>query len=193
MPTRLSALLLAVALAVSQAPAVAAGGDVLALMKLLGASRSGTARFVETKYIAVLDAPIRQSGTLAYSPGYLEKVTLLPRRERMVISGNSLSIETVSAKKTRRLRLSRYPVLWGFVEGMRATLTGYVDTLERFYKIELRGSTSDWELMLFPRQKKMRGVVHLVSIRGREGRISTIEMVETSGDRTVTHVTEDPS
>ena len=188
-----SALLIAAALNVWYSPAFAADWDVQALMSELATRNSGTARFVEKKYIAVLDAPIEQSGTLAYSPGHLEKVTLLPRRERMAIDGDSLIIETGTGKKTRHLRLQRYPVLWGFVEGMRATLTGDLGTLQRFYDIELHGSRGDWELVLVPGQRQMRAVVRLVSIRGGGGRIKIIEMVETGGDRSVTYVTEDAS
>lgn len=192
-PTKLSALLFAVTLAVWQTPTIAAGWDVQALMKVLGASRSGTARFVEKKYLAVLDTPIEQSGTLAYSPGHLEKVTLSPRRERMLISGDALTIESASGKRTRHLRLSHYPVLWGFVEGMRATLTGDLSTLQRFYSVNLIGSASEWELVLIPRQENMRAVVRRISIRGGAGRINIVEMVETSGDRSVMQVTEDAS
>lgn len=188
-----SALLFTVILAVWQAPASAADWDVQALMKELGASSSGTARFVEKKYLAVLDTPIKQSGTLAYSPGHLERITLSPRRERMVINGDALTIEFGPGKKTRQLRLARYPVLWGLVEGMRATLTGDLSTLQRFYSTNLLGSASAWELVLIPRQQAMRTVVRLISIRGGGGHISTIELVETSGDRSVTIVTEDPS
>ena len=188
-----NALLFTVTLAVWQAPAVAADWDVQALMKELDASSSGTARFVEKKYLAVLDTPIIQSGTLAYSPGLLEKITLSPRRERMVIDGDTLTIESGTSKKTRHLRLTRYPVLWGFVEGMRATLTGDLSTLQRFYSTNLLGSASAWELVLIPRQQEMRTVVRLISIRGGAGRINTIELVETSGDRSVTLVTEDAS
>ena len=76
-PTRLSALLFAVSLAATPAATLAADWDVQALMKQLGATRAGTARFVETKYLAVLDTPIKQSGTLAYAPGHLEKTWAL--------------------------------------------------------------------------------------------------------------------
>jgi hypothetical protein len=186
-------LLFAACLATLQSLAVAAGWDLEALMKELAVSRSGTASFVETKFLAVLDAPIKQSGTLAYSPDHLEKVTLLPRRERVLIKGNALTIESGSGKKIRHVRLSRYPVLWGFVEGMRATLTGDLNTLKRFYDIELHGWTNDWELLLSPRQQKMHAVVSLIRIRGGAGLINVIELVESNGDRSVMHVTEDTS
>jgi hypothetical protein len=188
-----SAVLFAVALFIWQVPAFATDWDVQGLMNELGARSSGTARFVEKKYIAILDTPIEQSGTLAYAPGRLEKNTLSPRRERMTINGDSLTIESEPNKKSRRLRLSRYPALWGFVEGMRAALTGDLGTLQRFYEIDLHGSREDWELVLVPSQRQMRAVVRLVSIRGDGAHIRIIEMVETNGDRSVTRVTEDAS
>lgn len=190
---RLSALLVAITLSVWQLAAFAADWDVQALMNELGARSSGTARFSETRYVAILDTPIKQSGTLAYAPGRLEKTTLSPRLERMTINGDSLTIESGPNKKTRRLRLSRYPALWGFVEGMRATLTGDLGTLQDFYEIELYGSRDDWELVLVPSQRQMRAVIRLVSIRGDGAHIKIIEMVETTGDRSVTRVTEDAS
>jgi len=192
-PMKRRALLLVLSFAMSVLPAsvFAADWDVQTLMKELGASSFGSARFSEKKYIAILDSPIEQSGTLAYSPGHLEKITLIPRRERVTISGDWLTIERGKKKKKKRVRLSRYPILWGVVEGMRAALTGDLATLQKFYAIEMHGTRDDWELVLIPRHKKMRDVVRLVSIRGEQGRIRVIEMVETTGDRSVTHVVED--
>ena len=190
---RPSVLLFAITLAVWQLPVFAVDWSLQALMNELRTRNSGRAQFVEKKYVAILDAPIEQSGTLAYAPDHLEKITTSPRRERMTINGDSLTITTGRGKKERRLKLSRYPVLWGFVEGMRATLTGDLSTLQRFYEIELHGSPDDWELVLVPSQRQMRAVVRLVSVRGGGGRIRIIEMVETTGDRSVTYVTEDAS
>ncbi len=193
MPTKLSALLLAAALCFWRPQAFADDWHVQALMNELGSRDSGTAQFVEKKYFAVLDRPLELSGTLAYSPGYLEKLTLLPQRERTTISGDALTIETGAGKQTRRLSLPRYPALWGFVEGLRATLTGDLSTLQRFYEIELHGSRGDWELVLLPSQAQMRAVLRLVSVRGSGGRITSIEMVETNGDRSLMQITEGAS
>lgn len=188
---KLDAWLLVVALCIWRPLAFADEWHVQALMDELGARESGTAQFVEKKYFAVLDRPLQLSGTLAYSPGFLEKLTLLPQRERTTIRGDALTIETGPGKQTRRLRLPRYPVLWGFVEGLRATLTGDLSTLQRFYEIELHGSRGDWELVLVPAQPQMRAVLRLVSVRGSGGRITSIEMVETNGDRSLTQITEE--
>ena len=108
----------------------------------------------------------------------------------MTVVGDALTVEIGPARKKRQLRLHRYPALWGFIEGLRATLTGDLDVLRRFYEIELHGSADDWELVMVPTQSEMAAVVRLVSIRGGLGRITVIEVVQTSDDRSVMRITE---
>jgi hypothetical protein len=159
-------------------------------MDELARRSSGQADFSETRYLAVLDKPIEQSGTLAFAPGRLEKFTQRPHPERMTVVGDALTVEIGPERKKRQLRLHRYPALWGFIEGLRATLTGDLDVLRRFYEIELHGSADDWELVMVPTQSEMAAVVRLVSIRGGLGRITVIEVVQTSDDRSVMRITE---
>ena len=168
----------------------AAQWDLSVLMDELSRRSSAQASFTETRYLAVLDEPIEQSGTLAFSPGRLEKITLKPHSERMTVVGDELTLETGKERKTRRLKLRRYPALWGFIEGLRATLTGDLGALRRFYDVELHGSVEDWELVLVPNRPEMAAVVRLVSIRGGLGRISVIETVQESGDRSVMQIVE---
>lgn len=168
----------------------AAEWNLQTLMRDLGSRTTGQARFSEKKYLSVLDTPIEQSGTLAFAPGQLEKHTLQPNQERMIVDGGTLVIETGTNGKVRRLRLQSYPVVWGFVEGMRATLTGDLDTLQRFYEIELHGTREDWELVMVPSQRDMSVVVRLMSIRGESDRINVIEVVQVSGDRSVMRIDE---
>jgi hypothetical protein len=160
------------------------------LMGELGGRANGKAQFVEEKHLSVLDTPIELSGTLAFAPGWLEKHTLQPRPERMIVDGGTLIIETGPDRKSRRLRLQDYPAIWGLVEGMRATLTGDLETLRRFYDIELHGTREDWELLMVPSRGDVSAVVRLVSIRGGNGQIRIIEVVQANGDRSVMRVEE---
>lgn len=164
--------------------------NLKSLMQELGGRATGKARFSEKKHLSVLDAPIEVSGTLAFAPGRLEKHTLQPRPERMIVDGGTLIIETGADRKTRRLRLQDYPAIWGLVEGMRATLTGDLDTLRRFYDVELHGTPGDWELLMIPSRSEVSAVVRLVSIRGGNGQITIIEVVQANGDRSVMRVEE---
>ena len=82
------------ALTVLPAISHAAGWDIDQLMRGLAQTRASHARFVETKTIAMLDEPVESSGELFYSaPDRLEKRTLRPRRESMLVDGSALLIE----------------------------------------------------------------------------------------------------
>lgn len=178
------------AVLVGSGAAHAAQWNLDVLMDQLAQRSSGRASFHEIKYLDVLDEPIEQSGTLAFAPGRLEKFTQRPHPERMTVVGDALTIETGPERKQRRLRLHRYPALGGFIEGLRATLTGDLDVLRRFYEIELHGSAEDWELVMVPNKPEMAAVVRLLSIRGGLERITVIEVVQNSGDRSVMRITE---
>lgn len=189
-PDRAGLASLALTLLLWHVAAMAADWNLSTLMSQLASRSSGRASFSETKYFAVLDSPIEQTGTLAFAPGRLEKITRQPYQERLIVNGDALSIETGAGGGKRILSLQRYPPVWGFVEGIRATLTGDLDTLRRFYEIELHGTSDDWELVMIPLPPEMAAVLRMVSIRGSEGRIAIIEVVQKGGDRSVMRITE---
>ena len=162
------------------------------LMQGLSEVRQSRARFVEKKYLKVLKSPIELSGTLTYTrPGRLEKRTLKPKPEALVVDGDRLTIENPARKQRRVLKLQDYPALWGFVESIRATLAGDLKALERFYRVELEGAEARWQLYLVPRERSMNEVISLVRIDGKHARIDTIEIQEARGDRSVMKIREE--
>jgi outer membrane lipoprotein carrier protein LolA len=162
------------------------------LMRELGAVKRSQARFVERKYLKVLNAPLELRGTLTYSaPGKLEKRTLSPRPETLTVEGDRLTIESAARNERRTLRLQDYPVLWAFVESIRSTLSGDIAVLERFYRVELEGGPAQWRLYLVPRGQEMRAVISLIRIGGSRDRVDLIEVHEANGDRSVMKVYEE--
>jgi len=186
---------MAAALVGAALPAMAAEGDgtwgVAQLMRELGQVRRSQAHFTERKYLKVLKSPLQSSGTLTYTaPDKLEKRTLKPKAEALVIDGKTLTVETAEGKR-HTLKLQDYPVLWAFVESMRSTLGGDIATLERFYKVELEGTPARWQLFLAPRERSMSRVISQIRIGGAGSRIELIEVQEAKGDRSVMKVVED--
>ena len=161
-------------------------------MRELGAVKRSQARFVERKYLKVLNAPLELRGTLTYvAPDKLEKRTHSPKAETLTVEGDRLTIESAARNEHRTLRLQDYPVLWAFVESIRSTLSGDIQALERFYRIELEGGPVQWWLYLVPRDKEMRAVISLVRIGGTRDRVNRIEVHEANGDRSVMKVYEE--
>lgn len=183
-PTRrLTTLLTAAALALAPLP-VLAELTLGQLMQSLAQNKSGRATFVEKKYLALLDKPVESSGELYFTaPDRLEKRTLAPKPEAMVLDQGRLLIE--QGKRRYQLTLQDYPEIAAFVESIRGTLAGDRQALERVYRIELEGSTERWQLLLQPREARMSAVVSRIRIAGTRNDLQTIEILQADGDRSV--------
>ena len=156
------------------------------LMHSLGQVKSARASFVERKYLAVLDQPLELRGTLVYTaPGRLEKYTLGPRPETLLLDQDKLILENKARNQRRTLILQEHPVVWAFVESFRATLAGDLQTLNRFYRTQLEGNEEKWRLTLKPSEPKVQTVVSEIRIEGSRNRVRTIEVAETVGNRSV--------
>lgn len=172
-----------VALALMLIPAIshAAGWDIDQLMRGLAQARSGHASFVEKKFIAMLDQPVESSGELFYSaPDHLEKRTLKPKPETMLVDGGTLIIER--GRKKHRLQLQDYPELAAFLDSIRGTLAGDRQALERNYRLDLDGSAERWTLQLLPVDEKMQAVVQRIRISGVRDAVRSIEITQADGD-----------
>jgi len=166
--------------------------DVQRLMRELAQVKTANARFFERRHLAILTAPLESSGTLVYAaPDRLEKHTLRPRPESLVLERNELTVESKERNQRRTLVLQDYPVIWAFVESIRSTLAGDLPTLSRFYQVGLDGGERRWRLTLKPSEPRMQDVVSEIRISGDRSWINAIEMIETGGDRSVMTITRD--
>jgi len=162
------------------------------LMHSLAIVKKSKATFVERKYLSILKAPLEYSGTLTYNaPGHLEKYTLLPKSESMVLDQNTLVVQSGDPPQKRTLSLQDYPVLWAFVESFRSTLAGDIETLDRFYHVTLEGHPDQWLLILRPVDAKMKNMVSEIRINGSLEQINTIEIRESGGDYSVMSISKD--
>lgn len=159
-------------------------------MQRLAQIKSVRGEFVERKYLRILNAPIEFSGTLIYkAPGHLEKHTLLPKPQSLILVEDRLTIEDQTKKQRRTLKLQDYPVAWALVESIRSTLAGDLQALNRFYKVELEGSETEWRLLLKPSEPAIQSMVNQIRISGAHHSIRVIEIVEAEGDRSVMTIT----
>ncbi len=192
-----AALILALLPALQGARAEGAGGGAPAwglqqLMSGMAEIKSERRKFTERKYLAMLTAPLESSGVLIYkAPGHLEKHTLLPRDERMVLDQGIIVLESRSRHVRRTFMATQYPGVGVFVESMRATLAGDLNTLNHYYQATLEGRAGKWRLQLVPNDAAAREMVREIRIEGSGSRITGIEITEPNGDRTVMTVGED--
>jgi len=184
-------LCLSSAIARAEAGPSVSGWDLPQLMRSLGQVHASEGKFVERKYLSVLNKPLESSGTLLFhAPSHLEKHTLVPKVEDLVLDQGVLTIENKSRNIKRTLVLEEYPAVWAFVESIRSTLAGDLPTLERFYVIKLEGDAAGWRMQLLPRERQTREIVREIVIAGRENRVTSIEMSESNGDHSTMTVVE---
>ena len=195
-PARHAILALAIAAAALPAamaqPESKSNRDLTQLMQDLRQVKAARGKFVERRYLAILNAPLESSGTLVYvAPGRLEKHMLLPRQESLTLDGDTLLIENKETGQRRRVVLQEQPVVWAFVESIRATLAGDLQTLNRFYEVSLEGDASRWRLRLKPMEPRMREVASEIRVSGNGTWVGVIEILDAGGDRSVMTITRD--
>jgi outer membrane lipoprotein-sorting protein len=163
------------------------------LMDNLAQIRSSHATFIEKKSIAMLTAPIESSGELIYhAPDHLEKRTLKPKPEVMVLDKDSLLIEMGKQQNfpmkndTRyqryNLQLQDYPEIAVFIDSIRCTLSGDLNALKKNYQLSLIGNKQNWTLSLTPSDEEILAIVQRIDIAGADDLIRSIEISQTDGD-----------
>lgn len=171
----------------------AANADELTLstlMQMLAQNKDGKATFVEKKYIETLNRPVESSGELAFtSPDKLEKHTLKPKPESLILEGDKLTIEQPE-KHRLTVNLLDHPEVSAFVESIRSTLAGDISKLEAFYQIELTGSIDKWQLVLTPKQTRMSKVISSIQIGGSQTDVKTINFYQYDGDHSEMFITK---
>src|SRR5579859_3790268 len=83
-----------VMLAAAARGAHGADPDLDRVMSALAQRKHGHVTFVEKKFIALLDRPVESSGELLYeAPDRLEKRTLKPKPQTLVLDGGTVSMQ----------------------------------------------------------------------------------------------------
>ena len=156
--------------------------DLDQLMSDLATQKGGRAKFVEKRHVALLDKPVQASGEMVFTPpDRLEKRTLLPRPETLVLDRDTLSLERDKRKFT--ISLANRPEAQAFVESIRSTLSGNRRALEQDYALRLEGEAQRWVLTLVPSDPAIAGLLKRITVSGARNQVRHIEYLQADGDR----------
>jgi hypothetical protein len=165
-------------------PAAEGDGSLDALMSLLARRQHGHVQFVEQQFLSILDHPLESSGEMLYdAPDRLEKRTLAPRPETLVLAGGILTVDR--GKSHHVVDLHAYPQAQPFVESIRATLAGDRSALEKIFTLDLNGGLARWTLTLVPKDSKVKHSVAQVRIDGTQDQLLKVEIRQADGDRSL--------
>ncbi|OIQ89868.1 hypothetical protein GALL_282390 [mine drainage metagenome] len=181
--------LIAVACLALSVPARAAAWDLESLMHELATRKAGRARFVETKQLAMLYAPLESSGTLRFAaPDFLEIRTLKPKPQTVAVRGGQITIDADGT--SRQFSLADHPEAAALIDGIRATLNGDIAGLRRVYTTSFTGSRRLWTLKLVPRLAAARAQVSEIDISGSGASVLSIVIEQADGDRSLMTIHE---
>jgi hypothetical protein len=153
------------------------------LMAELARNPGGQAKFVEKRYLALLDKPVIATGEMFYTaPDRLEKRTYKPKPETMVLYKDTLSLER--DRRKMQIQLTQRPEVAAFVESIRSTLQGNRASLERNYTLQLSGSLNAWSLTLVPTDPRMVQLLQRITLSGVRQQVLGIDYLQADGDRT---------
>ena len=175
---------LLVGLCLATALAGAADWNLASLFASLARERPERAAFRETKFLALLDRPLESSGELVFTPpDRLEKRTLLPKPERVVVDRELVTLER--AGKRHSLSLRENPAIAVLVDGLRGTLAGDLSALTRTFSVALDGGPARWRIILRPLDPASATLVDRIEIAGGEAQVRTVEIFQSDGDRSL--------
>jgi len=190
--TAAAALVLLSAAPSAQPQTAAPDWSLPQLMAALHQVPASTARFVETRYLHLLNQAQRSSGRLIYiAPDRLQKATIEPIPARLTIAGDRLTIER-QGEQNRTISLQDSSQIGALVESIRATLAGDLPALTAHFTTALAGNANVWTLTLTPRDARLRELVTTIRISGERTAIREIETMEPDGDRTDMAIAPEP-
>ena len=142
--------------------------------------------FVETIYSSLLTEPLTARGVLRFvPPATLEKEVSAPYRERYLIEGDRITVESERKHLKKTISLEDYPALRSFVDAFRASLTGDAALLKQTYEARADGDRRKWWLSLRPYESDGKVMVDQILLSGSGGRLLTITIRSSDGDRSV--------
>lgn len=185
-------MLCGIALPMAAVVGAPATGTLDQLMSLLAQRQHGHVTFTEVHTSSILDRPLESSGEMFYdAPDRVEKRTLAPKPERMLLEKGQLTLER--RHKQFHVALADYPQAIPYIEAIRATLSGDRAALERWFRVDYSDSGTHWNLKLAPLDAKAAAEVSEVTIEGTLDEIATVTVQLVNGDRSVTTLREAPN
>ena len=156
--------------------------DINDLMRLMSENPGGKANFVETHKIAALKKPIQSTGYLIYTPpAHLERKTLTPKPESLVLDGDILRYESQAGIVS--LNVKSQSGVGCLVDSILNVLSGNKPRLEKDYTLSLSGTPQRWLLELKPIDQKLSEFISNISISGHGNTVMSFNYIQDDGDK----------
>jgi hypothetical protein len=141
--------------------------------------------FVEEKHIALLTKPLVNRGTVVFmAPGNLVRRIDVPKPSAVWLKSGELWIRDNTGE--RNLDVTKWGPANVLVNSFLYVLRGDVVSLKKHYRIDLGCEKDTWTMRLTPLSPDLAKILKYMVIVGRGADPETLEMLDGSGDRSLT-------
>lgn len=166
--------------------------DELTVDGLLAAFRKAPgieAHYVEMRQIALLSLPLESKGVIYFAPpGILARHQTSPASSFQIIEPDRVRFGSDSHSET--VELVDKPDVKAFIDSFVTLISGDIATLHKLYTVDFQAADplldDRWKLTLQPRLDPVSKVIALITLTGTGLVLSTMHIVETEGDETIT-------
>ena len=169
------------------------------LMQELSQVSYARLNFVETRQSMFLSTDMVIEGNIQYrAPDHIEKVTVSPMSEKIVVDGDTMLVEKLGIAKnhdvvmqTKHYSIESHPVLKATVGSIRYILAGNSEMLGEYYEMSISGQCENWTLELTPRTVEISDYTQKIILSGNESSILRYVTIQADGDESVMTLTYD--
>jgi hypothetical protein len=165
--------------------------DAAALLATFARMPGLEASYDEEKHLALLALPLRSKGRILFlPPGHLLREVTSPEPGTVLLTPDELVVrdrerqETIDLKRSDTVRL--------FTTSLVQVFAGDQAALAKAFTIEFRAdekTANGWTLLLVPKDARLQKITKHLLLRGLGEAVTTIEVHDPNGDRTVTQIT----
>lgn len=166
------------------APGVCPGG-IAGVLKPFANLVGVKVDFVEEKRIALLTKPLVNRGTVLFmAPNSLVRRVDSPSSSAIWLKAGELWVRDKTGE--RKLDVTRWGPANVLINSFLYVLRGDYISLGKHYQIDLTCDNAAWSMRLTPRQADLARIVRFMVINGRGADAESLELLDGSGDRSVT-------
>lgn len=182
--TKRYAWLTLVAIALATTCQASENGFLPELFSAIAAQSQNSVQYEERKHVSYLEQPLTSNGTLLYEPpDTIIRTQMYPDKTIFSVIGSEIAMQSGSRRKV--LNIDRVPMMQAFRQAMRGVLDGNLAMIADFASLTPKGTISEWEFELKPKNKALAKAVRNIIFRGQHGAITEIEINEANGDWSV--------
>lgn len=142
--------------------------------------------FVQTKYVKMLNDKVVSRGKMYYArESKLRWEYTSPYQYTFVLNGQKVSMK--NGQRNSTLDVKNNKMFSQITRIMVSTMVGQCVSDNRDFKVSLQGSGVQWKAVMTPLRSEMKQMFRsiVVSFNMKSGVVSSVEMVEKNGDKTL--------